>query len=263
MAHNRTVLQVEKNSMNEKEGASAQNKSDHNHIFAGHLGQNRPYWRDIVLGVNDGLVSTFLLVAGVSGAGFSISDTLLTGISGALAGAISMAAGEYLATKSQDEVSQGELALEQEHIRDHHADEVHEVRVLLQNIGIDECDLRDQLIQYYQDNDDALMKIMMALEFGVITTERRSSIKAALFSCGTFLIGALPSVIPFAFVKSMPIGLIVSGGLTGLGLALVGWIKSFATRGNPIRAASENLLIGGVGGALAYLVGELFNLLIN
>lgn len=86
MAHNRTVLQVEKNSMNEKEGASAQNKSDHNHIFAGHLGQNRPYWRDIVLGVNDGLVSTFLLVAGVSGAGFSISDTLLTGISGALAG---------------------------------------------------------------------------------------------------------------------------------------------------------------------------------
>ena len=79
--------------------------------------------------------------------------------------------GEYLATKSQDEVSQGELALEQEHIRDHHADEVHEVRVLLQNIGIDECDLRDQLIQYYQDNDDALMKIMMALEFGVIVSQ--------------------------------------------------------------------------------------------
>mmetsp|Transcript_27681 Transcript_27681/g.42925 ORF Transcript_27681/g.42925 Transcript_27681/m.42925 type:complete len:250 (+) Transcript_27681:623-1372(+) len=249
--------------MNEEENSSEDAHTEENPIFAGHLGQNRPYWRDIVLGVNDGLVSTFLLVAGVSGAGLSISDTLLTGISGALAGAISMAAGEYLATKSQDEVSQGELTLEQEHIREHHEDEVREVRALLHNIGIDESDLRDQLIKYYEENDDALMKIMMALEFGVVTSERRSSIKAALFSCGTFLIGALPSVLPFAFVKSVSIGLIVSGGLTGLGLALVGWIKSFATRGNPIRAASENMLIGGLGGVLAYVVGEFFNLLIN
>mmetsp|Transcript_27680 Transcript_27680/g.42924 ORF Transcript_27680/g.42924 Transcript_27680/m.42924 type:complete len:93 (+) Transcript_27680:623-901(+) len=72
--------------MNEEENSSEDAHTEENPIFAGHLGQNRPYWRDIVLGVNDGLVSTFLLVAGVSGAGLSISDTLLTGISGALAG---------------------------------------------------------------------------------------------------------------------------------------------------------------------------------
>ena len=72
-----------------------------------HLGKHRQYWRDILLGVNDGLVSTFLLVAGVVGSGLSSTDILLTAISGALAGAVSMAAGEFVATKSQNEVLTG------------------------------------------------------------------------------------------------------------------------------------------------------------
>lgn len=55
-----------------------------------HLGASRQYWRDMILGVNDGLVSTFLLVAGVGGGGMSSGDILLTGIAGALAGAVSM-----------------------------------------------------------------------------------------------------------------------------------------------------------------------------
>ena len=59
-----------------------------------HLGSSRQYWRDIILGVNDGLVSTFLLVAGVAGGGLSSNDILLTAIAGALAGAISMCAGK-------------------------------------------------------------------------------------------------------------------------------------------------------------------------
>lgn len=65
-----------------------------------HLGKHRQYWRDIILGVNDGLVSTFLLVAGVAGGGLSSIDILLTAISGAIAGAVSMFAGEFVATKS-------------------------------------------------------------------------------------------------------------------------------------------------------------------
>jgi len=58
-----------------------------------HLGKHRQYWRDIILGVNDGLVSTFLLVTGVAGGGLSSIDILLTAIAGAIAGAVSMFAG--------------------------------------------------------------------------------------------------------------------------------------------------------------------------
>jgi hypothetical protein len=69
-----------------------------------HLQRTRQYYRDMMLGVNDGLVSTLLLVAGVVGGGMTVNVVLLTAISGAIAGAISMFAGEFVATKSQNEV---------------------------------------------------------------------------------------------------------------------------------------------------------------
>lgn len=74
-----------------------------------HLSKHRQYWRDIILGVNDGLVSTFLLVAGVAGSGLTSTDILLTAIASSLAGAVSMAAGEFTATRSQNEVLQGKF----------------------------------------------------------------------------------------------------------------------------------------------------------
>lgn len=72
-----------------------------------HLKRTRQYYRDMMLGVNDGLVSTLLLVAGVVGGGMGVKVVLLTAVSGAIAGAISMFAGEFVATKSQNEVMSG------------------------------------------------------------------------------------------------------------------------------------------------------------
>ena len=101
-----------------------------------HLIKSRQYYRDMILGVNDGLVSTFLLVAGVVGGGMNVSSTLITAISGAIAGSISMFAGEYIATKSQNEVLEGEIKLEHEHIKRYHAEEIQELANLLTLIGI-------------------------------------------------------------------------------------------------------------------------------
>ena len=84
-----------------------------------HLGESREYWRDIVLGVNDGLVSTFLLIAGVYGSGLDSHSILLTAVSGMIAGAISMAGGEYVATKTQEEVIRAECKLERKAIKQH------------------------------------------------------------------------------------------------------------------------------------------------
>ena len=76
--------------------------------YTPHIGETRQYWRDIILGVNDGLVSIFLLVVAVVSGGLGQEQVLLTAIAGAIAGAVSMAAGEYLATKSQEEVLHAE-----------------------------------------------------------------------------------------------------------------------------------------------------------
>jgi len=230
--------------------------------FTEHLGSHRQYWRDIILGVNDGLVSMFLLVAGVVGGGMATRNILLTGVAGAIAGAVSMAAGEYMATKSQDEVFEGEINLEREHIRDHRDDELHELRDLLEGIGLN-GDLREEVVQHFNQDEESILKVMTALEFGVIEEERRSAYAAAGMSGGLFLLGAAPSVIPFAIVTTPGPGLVAAGIGSVTGLLIVGAIKTWATRGKPLRAAVENLLIAGAGGGLAYWVGVGFDKIVN
>lgn len=228
---------------------------------AQHLGTSRQYMRDVILGVNDGLVSTFLLVAGVAGGGLSSSDILLTAIAGAIAGAVSMCAGEYVATKSQNEVMQGEIALEQEHVARFLEDEVSEVSNLLELIGIpkEEEEITSQLCAYYREHPASLLKIMTALEFGVVQDETRSPIRAGVFSCLLFLIGSLPSVVPFMFSVTPLIGLILAAAITMCALLVVGAVKTWATRGNCVTAAMENLVIASFGGGFAYAVGLAFD----
>ncbi len=225
-----------------------------------HLGGHRQYWRDIILGVNDGLISTFLLVLGVSGGGLSTTSTALTGISGALAGAVSMFAGEFVATKSQNQVMTGEISLEQRHIEQYKDEEVAELARLLPKIGIteDESTISDTVKNFYETRPDALLKLMTVLEFGFVDEERRSPLKAGTVSGSLFILGGLPSVIPYLVLNTSKTATILAGALTVLGLILVGAIKTWATRGPFFSSTIENLSIAGVGGALAYGVGVLF-----
>lgn len=235
-------------------------------ILQEHLGNHRQYWRDIILGVNDGLVSTFLLAAGVAGGGLSSTDILKTVISGALAGAISMCAGEYVATKSQNEVMDGELGLEGLHIRYCLREEIEELQNLFSLIGIDDesGELRTSLTEFYHNHPEALLNIMTALEFGVISRERRSPVAAGLTSCGLFFFGSLPSVIPFAFSGDNPMhGLIAAGVVTTFCLIIVGAVKTWASRGNCLIASLENLVIACVGSGISYGVGILINEVIH
>lgn len=230
-----------------------------------HLGSHRQYWRDIILGVNDGLVSTFLLVAGVCGGGLTSTDILLTALAGSLAGAVSMAAGEYVATKSQNEVIMGEIALERQHVDDFRQEEIEEVSDLLTLIGIppESADIRETLLDFYTHHPASLLKIMVALEFGMIEEEQRSPVKAGLVSCVLFLVGSMPSVVPFIFAKEETIGLVVAAAVTIFALIIVGAVKTWASRGNCCTAAMENLIIAGVGGGLAYGVGGIFDKILH
>jgi VIT1/CCC1 family predicted Fe2+/Mn2+ transporter len=223
-----------------------------------HVGTSRQYWRDIILGVNDGLVSTVLLVAVVVGGGLTASQVLLTAVGGAIAGAISMAAGEYLATKSQTEVLAREIKLEEDHIRDHREMEVNQLRDMLADLAIEGEDL-DAAVAIFSADDDRLLNSMKVMEFGMVDTEERSPY-AAMFASGLlFLAGALPSVIPFAFTDSPETGLLIASVLTAIGLFAVGATKSIVTKTNPIRAGIENFGIAGIGGILGFWIGSLFD----
>ena len=231
--------------------------SDPSKPYEPHVGQSRQYWRDIILGVNDGLVSTILLVAVVVGGGLTTSQVLLTAIGGAIAGAISMGAGEYLATKSQTEVLDREIKLERDHIRDHRDMEVAQLRDMLGDLGIDGSDL-DQAVEIFACDDDRLLNSMKVMEFGMVDSEERSPYAAMFASAIFFAAGALPAVLPFVFIDSTQAAFLVAAVLTDIGLFAVGALKSMVTKTNPTIAGLENLVIAGIGGILAYAVGYLF-----
>lgn len=227
-----------------------------------HIGDSRQYMRDIILGVNDGLVSMFLLIAGVVGGGLGSRAVLLTGIAGAIAGAISMAAGEYMATKSQEEVFIAEEKLERVHLAHHRDVELDELREMFGDMGIQGEEL-ENIVQTFNRSDEAMMKVMMALEFGVVESERRSPILAAAASGVFFITGSLPSVVPFMFDPSPTAGLFWAAALAGVGLFAVGAVKTMMTKTSPVRAGLENLAVALAGAVLSFGVGKIFDQLVG
>ena len=225
------------------------------HEYISHIGESRPYWRDIILGVNDGLVSIFLLVVGVVGGGFDTAQVLLTAVAGALAGAVSMAAGEYLATKSQDEILEAELALERTHIIHFKDQELEQLRGFFTDMGVGEADLNG-VIAGFENNDEAILNAMAALEFGVVESERRSPYLAMAASGLLFLVGSLPSVVPFVLIDSTGTALIWATALSLAGLFLVGVVKARVAKSHWLQSGFENMAIAGVGGVIAWAIGN-------
>ena len=223
-----------------------------------HAGPTRRYIRDIILGVNDGLVSVFLLVAGVVGGGLDARQVLLAGVAASVAGAVSMAAGEYVATKSQEEVFDREMALERQHIEHHRDAELAEIREMFSGLGFT-AETISRIVREVDADDEAFLRVMMALEFGVVEEERRSPLTAMATSGVLFIVGSLPSILPFAFVSDPVLGLWIAAAASGAGVFAVGAVKTYATHGHPIWSGLENTAIAALGAGLAYGVGRLFD----
>eukprot|EP00808_Paulinella_micropora_P003552 g20377.t1 len=265
--------------------------------YVAHIGGRRAYVRDVILGVNDGLVSMFLLVVGVVGGGMTAIDVvgggitaidvvggdmtaidvvggdmtaidvvgggmtaidvLLTAIAGALAGAISMGLGEFVATKSQREVTDGQLALEKVHLKHFRAQEIDELRDILQKLSL-KGELLERVVDEIGKDDDALLKVMCAFEFGISPDDQRNPLHAMLYSGVFFLGGSIPSWIPFVFTSDINLAVVISAVLSGLALFTTGAIKSISTRGNPWTSGLENLVLGAIGAGVSYGVGCLY-----
>ncbi|MGH3650607.1 MAG: VIT1/CCC1 transporter family protein [Acidimicrobiia bacterium] len=225
--------------------------------YTPHIGETRQYWRDIILGINDGLVSIFLLVVGVVSGGLDREQVLLTAVAGAIAGAVSMASGEYLATKSQDEVLNAELTLERTHIQEFREMELEQLREFFEDMGVRDEDL-EGVLAAFEENDTALLNAMAALEFGVIDSERRSPYRAMGASGLFFLLGSLPSILPFVFVTSVGLGLAIATVLSLTGLFSVGVVKAYVAKTSRVLSGLENMVVAGVGGLVAWGIGVAF-----
>ncbi|MCC7352372.1 MAG: VIT1/CCC1 transporter family protein [Anaerolineae bacterium] len=211
--------------------------------------------RAAVFGINDGLVSNLSLVMGVAGANPGPQFILLAGIAGLLAGAFSMAAGEYISVLSQREVFERQIAKEKEEIESQPEEEAEELALIYRAKGIPKAEA-ERLATVLMQNRQVAIDTLAREELGLDPSELGSPWGAALSSFSAFAVGAILPVLPYLLVGGGS-ALALSALLSGLGLFTVGASLSLFTGRGPWLSGLRMLLIGGAAAAVTFLVGTL------
>jgi len=211
--------------------------------------------RAAVFGINDGLVSIACLVMGIAGAASSNGVILMTGIAGLLAGAFSMAAGEYISMRSQREMFEYQIGLERAELAKYPEEEAGELTLIYVARGMEEEDAK-KLAHRMVSNPELGLDTLAREELGLNPDELGSPWVAAISSFIAFAAGGLIPLIPFLF-KLESHALDVAIGLTGLSLFGIGALLSLFTGRNAIKGGLRMLFIGGAAGLLTYWIGDL------
>lgn len=212
--------------------------------------------RAAVLGANDGLVSVFSLVMGVAGAGMSGSNILVTGLAGLLAGAISMALGEWLSVQSSRELYSKQIEVEEEEIREHPEDEVEELSLIYQARGV-EASKAEEMARKIMTDPTAAIDVLAREELGIDPDELGGSAwEAAFTSFGMFAVGAIIPVAPFIFLEGLG-GILASMAAAALGLFLVGAATSLFTGRSAFFAGFRMVAVGAAAAGVTYGIGGL------
>jgi len=212
--------------------------------------------RAAVLGANDGLVSNLCLVMGSAGAVGNEKTVLLVGLAGLVAGACSMAIGEWLSVTSSRELNQRQIDLEADELRRMPEEEKEELALIYQSKGLDEASAK-KLADQLMSNQDTALDTLVREELGIDPQELGGSAWTAAGS--SFLLFAVGAVIPVApfFWMSGNAAIATSVGLSALALALIGAGTTLFTGRNVAYSAGRQLLLGLAAAAITYGIGRL------
>jgi vacuolar iron transporter family protein len=211
--------------------------------------------RAAVFGVNDGLISNASLILGIAGATADHKVILLSGAAGLIAGAFSMAAGEYVSMRSQREMYEYQIGLEREEL-DHYPDaEAEELALIYQERGLPRAEAVSVAKRIVADPEQALATLARE-ELGLNPDDLGSPAGAAISSFVSFAVGAAIPLSPFALgagAASLTVAIVASG----IALFVVGAILSFFTGRSMLASGTRMLLIGAAAGSVTYIVGNL------
>jgi vacuolar iron transporter family protein len=212
--------------------------------------------RAAVLGANDGLVSNLSLVMGVIGAAVDDRTILLTGLAGLVAGACSMAMGEWLSVNSARELYAQQVQIEADELEQSPAEEREELALIYQAKGLGEEEARSLAARLLGDRKSALDTLVRE-ELGLDPDDLGGSpYVAGITSFGLFSFGAIFPVLPFFFLTGQS-AVIASIILAGLALAAIGIVTSFFTGRSAPFSAFRQLAIGYGAAAITFGIGRL------
>ncbi|HEY8656564.1 MAG TPA: VIT1/CCC1 transporter family protein [Candidatus Limnocylindria bacterium] len=211
--------------------------------------------RAAVLGANDGLVSNVSLVMGMAGAAPAPGVVLLAGLAGVVAGALSMALGEYVSVRVQRESFESLIAVEKREIALHPEHEQHEITVIYRAKGIPRPDAERIAAHVMQDPEVAL-DLMAREELGLNPDELGSPIAVAFSSMAAFGSGAIVPVLPFLFLP-VATAAPVAALLTVVALLLTGGYTARMIGRPPLRGALRLALLGGAAALITFVAGRI------
>ena len=211
--------------------------------------------RAAIFGVSDGLVSNLSLVMGFAGASADAKFLLLAGLSGLLAGASSMAAGEYVSMKAQRELFERQIELEAAELAVTPEEEVAELSLIYQAKGLSR-DEANRLASRLTEDPAVALDTLVREELGLDPTQLGSPIGAAVGSFLAFAVGAFIPVIPYFFGASTSL-VALSIALAGVALFSVGAVLSLFTGRGVWFSGARQLLIGAVAAAITFALGSL------
>ena len=212
--------------------------------------------RQAIFGAQDGLVSTLAVVSTVSGATNDRYPVLIAGVAAGLAGIFSMAAGEYLSSKSQREISLAQIASERENV----AGRPHEVQVELAHILEEDglpSDEASAVAEVIGRHREVLLNTKVLRQYGVAVEEAGGSpLQGAAVMGAAFALGALAPILPYLLLP-FDIAIYASVIATAGVLFAIGVVKTRWTQGSPIWSGTEILVIGTLAGVVGYFFGSI------
>lgn len=208
------------------------------------------YVRDVVYGANDGIITTFAVVAGVAGAKLSTSVILILGFANLLADGLAMALGNYLGTKSEQEYIAGERQLERWEIDHLPQEEAAEIKAIYQRKGFTGQDL-DRAVKIITADKNRWVDEMMVGELGLLPQDHRAPYKNGLATFIAFTLAGLFPLLPYLFNLNVKFSIVA----TAVSLFVVGSLRTFITKRTWWRSGLEMLFVGALAAVAAYLVG--------
>ena len=213
--------------------------------------------RAAVFGVSDGLVSNVSLILGVAGAHPSASVVRLAGLAGLIAGACSMAVGEYLSVSAQVELTERELRIERHEIQHRPGKELAELVALYESRGVKPDTAREVATALMADPEQAL-EVHAREEMGVDPANLGAPLAAAASSFAAFVVGAFVPLIPWLTAsRATTAAIVASMVLAAIGAVLIGLVLARFTGRPRWRVAGRQLLFAAISAAIAYGVGAL------
>jgi VIT1/CCC1 family predicted Fe2+/Mn2+ transporter len=221
-----------------------------------HRGASGNNLRAAVLGANDGLVSNFCLIMGVAGAGSANRIILLTGLAGLVAGACSMALGEWLSVTNARELASTQIAKEAEEIEQTPQAEQHELALIYQAKGLPKGEAQRVAAELMRDKKAALDTLARE-ELGLDPAELGGNPwSAAATSFALFSIGAIVPVIAFLWLQGLP-AIVTSLVASALALCVIGVLTSLFNGRSPWFSAARQAVFGVAAAAVTYAIGSL------